>query len=247
MIIPISNYMKRNGVLVILTIMLILSLVASASAWSYSSHQTIRTQKTWNPWINSMPSSPYGMQSYGMGGQMMYSPMRYGGMFMGQCWDPYMCGYAFYANETQIAEVSGRWDSDILGTMNIMLTGDDTIRGLYEVNGTTGYLEGNFTSNETQGMDGLWWEEPSYQPPMSAGIITMTFVDDSHLKGVFSYPDGMWGEFTASKAEGNLTPEIEEKLKDMPEVNWTVNADEVKDYRVSNKPEDNPVLTPASE
>lgn len=182
------------------------------------------------------------MQSYGTS-QMMY-PMRYGGLFMGQCWDPYMCGYAFYANETQIAAVSGTWETDLLGNMDIMLTGDDTIRGLYEVNGTKGYFEGNFTSNGTEGMDGIWWEEPTYQPPMSAGVITMTFDNESALKGVFSYPDGIWGEFQGTKMKGNLTPEIEEKLKDMPEPNWNVSTEDTKEYRVSQKVEDNPVMKP---
>ena len=244
--------MKRNGVIVIVTIILVLSLIGSVSAWSYSAHKSIRTQKTWNPWMSSQQMvSPYqgygmtgyGMQGYGMPGQMI-SPMRYGGMFMGQCWDPYMCGYAFYANETQIAEISGSWETDLLGTMEIMLTGDDTIRGIYEVNGTKGYLEGNFTYNDTQKMDGLWWEEPTYQPPMSAGIITMTFVNKTYLEGVYSYPDGMWGPFTGVKVKPELSSETQEELKNMPEVNWTVNQDEVKEYKVSNKPEDNPDLTP---
>ena len=256
--------MKRNGLLIIITFMLILSLIAGVNAFSYS--LSIRTQNSWNPgfsysttygyghpygWDEQMVSGNYVSPAYdgsfGMSGEMIYSPMRYGGLFIGECWDPYQCAYSFYANETQIAEVTGTWKTDLIGTMNIMLTGDDTIRGLYEVNGTKGYLEGNFTSNGTQGMEGLWWEEPSYQPPMSAGIISISFVNESFLEGVFSYPDGTWGPFTAIKEKGSLLPETEEKLKDMPEVNWKVNASEGKEYRVFNQPLENPVLTPAIE
>jgi hypothetical protein len=256
--------MKRKGVMVILALILVFSLVASASAWSYSQHKNIRTQKVWNPWMSAsqmsaaqvgvspMGVSPMGVSQMGVsfpgyGMQGMYMPMRYGGMFAGQCWDPYMCGYAFYANETQIAEVSGIWETDLLGKMNIMLTGDDTIRGTYEVDDIKGYLEGNFTSNETQGMDGIWWEEPSYQPPMSAGIISMTFVNESYLEGTFSYPDGMWGPFTGVKTNPELSSEIQEDLKNMPEVNWTVNLEEKKVYRVTNEAEKNPVMSEGEE
>ncbi|HWQ67906.1 MAG TPA: hypothetical protein VN372_13690 [Methanospirillum sp.] len=236
--------MNRKWVVVITTIILALSLIASVSAWGFASQTSIRSQTQWNPWgMSSQTSIQSSTQSFGMPGPMM-APIRYGGIWGGNCWDPYLCGYMFAANESQIADVSGTWETDILGKMSLKLTGDDTIRGTYEINGTKGYVEGNFTPNGTPTMDGLWWEAPTYQPPMSAGVMTIEFVNESYLKGIYSYPDGIWGPFTATKTEANLTSQVEEELKNMPEVSWDVNKEEVKDYRVSNKPEDNPVMTP---
>jgi hypothetical protein len=133
--------------------------------------------------------------------------------------------------------------------MNLKLTGDDIIRGSYMNGENQGYIQGNFSySNETlPAMDGIWWEEPTYQPPYSAGVMEITFLNSTALEGIFSYSDGTWGPFTGTKISGNLTEETEAMLLDMPEVNWTLNYDEQKDYLVSNPPEENPVMQPGEE
>lgn len=256
----ITVVMKSRGKLVIIILLLFLSLTASTEGFSYS--LSIKTQQSWNPWYGYIDSdyssqpiwdgdtvsdnfvSPVYDRVYGYEADSPGAPMRYGGIFTGDCWDPYECAFSFYANGTQIADVSGTWRSDLIGEMNLKLTGDDTIRGMYEINGTKGYIEGNFTSNGSDSMEGLWWEEPSYQPPFSAGIIKMTFPNESSLEGIFSYPDGTWGPFNATKENGNLSPGVEINLKNIPEVNWKVNQTEVKELRVSRNPEENPVLTP---
>ena len=145
--------------------------------------------------------------------------------------------------------MTGVWNTDLLGEMNLKLTGDDIIRGSYMNGDDQGYIQGNFSySNETLPlMNGIWWEEPNYQPPYSAGVMEITFLDSTSIEGIFSYSDGTWGPFTGTKISGSLSEEIEEMLLEMPEVNWALNFDEKKEYIVSNPAEENPVMKPGKE
>jgi hypothetical protein len=96
-------------------------------------------------------------------------------------------------------------------------------------------------------MNGIWWEQPTYEPPYSAGVMEITFINDTALNGIFSYSDGIWGPFNGTKISGNLSAKTEEMLIDMPEVNWTLNYDQPKNYIVSNPLEDNPIMKVGNE
>jgi hypothetical protein len=232
---------------------MVLSLVATGSAW-YSSATLPQYQSSsgcaWDPWFGTQCgySQSYSQQSstsyediiHGEGdGEVVTTiPTLHGTMEAG-----------ILGNGSQIEEVTGVCNTDLLGDINLKLTGDDIIRGSYMNGENQGYIQGNFSySNETlPAMDGIWWEEPTYQPPYSAGVMEITFLNSTALEGIFSYSDGTWGPFTGTKVSGNLSEETEEMLLEMPEVNWTLNYDEQKDYLVSNPPEENPVMQPGEE
>ena len=149
----------------------------------------------------------------------------------------------FAANGTQIADVSGVWKTDLLGNLTVRLTGDDVIRASYVVDGNDGFMQGNFTSNASPIMDGYWWEAPEYRPLYQAGAVQITFENSTALNGVFAYADGTWGPFTGKKVRANLTAEEDDKLMDMPVLNWEVDPTEAVGTRVSNPVSTNPIKT----
>ena len=230
---------------------MVLSLVATGSAW-YTSQQSTQYQSSsgcaWDPWFGTQCgySESFSQQSSVSYGSDWGYP--WGGGWGGSYYESYSSwefgSFAFWANGTQMEDVTGVWDTDLLGEMNLKLTGDDIIRGSYMMGENQGYVQGNFTySNETlPKMDGIWWEAPTYQPPYSAGVMDITFLNSTALEGIFAYSDGTWGPFTGKKVSGNLTEEQEAMLEDMPKVNWTLNSDEKKEYIVSNPVDDNPVM-----
>ena len=246
--------MKRITVFMACVFILVLSLVATGSAWyssSYSSQYQASSGCAWDPWYGTYcgASQSYSQQSstsYGGG-------YPWGGGYGGSYYESYSSweygSWGFWANGTQMEDVTGVWDTDLLGEMALKLTGDDIIRGTYMNGDNQGYMQGNFTySNETlPKMDGIWWEEPSYQPPYSAGIMEITFLNSTALEGIFSYSDGTWGPFTGVKISGNLSEETEAMLLDMPEVNWTLNYEDQKMFIVDNPTSDNPIMSAGNE
>lgn len=248
--------MKRITVFMACLFIVGLFLVATVSAWyssSYSSQYSSSSGCAWDPWYGTYcgASQSYSEQSstsWGGG-----SPWGWGTGWGGSYYESYSSwdygSWWFWANGTQMQDVTGVWDTNLLGEMNLKLTGDDIIRGSYMDGKDQGYIQGNFSaSNESLPMmDGIWWEAPTYQPPYSAGVMEITFLNDTALEGIFSYSDGTWGPFTGTKISGNLSEESEAMLLDMPEVNWTLNYDEQKKYLVSNPPEDNPVMQAGNE
>lgn len=246
--------MKRFAVFMVIVCIIIFSLVATGSAWrssSFSSQYQSSSGCAWDPWFGTQCGS---YQSYSQQSSTSYG----GGYPWGRGWggDYYNSfsswnydSWGFWANETQIEDVTGVWDTNLLGEMNLKLTGDDIIRGSYMNGEYQGYIQGNFSySNETLPlMDGIWWEEPTYQPPYSAGVMVITFLNSTELEGIYSYSDGTWGQFTGKKLSGNLIEETEDMLLEMPEVDWTLNFDEQKENIVSNSAEENPVMQPGDE
>ncbi|NLV26646.1 MAG: hypothetical protein GXY48_05725 [Methanomicrobiales archaeon] len=249
----------------VLVVFLVLSLTMSVSAlvaWSSSTQYQSSSGCTYSPFMgtrcgsSSSFSQQQSMVSTGPGPvPVVAAPPP--GPRIGGFWGPAFGynvwnygGYVFFANGSQMEDVTGVWDVDLLGEMNLKLTGDDIIRGSYQNGDHQGYIQGNFSAeNETLPVmtDGIWFEEPSFQPPYSLGVIEITFLNDTELEGVFSYSDGTWGPFTGKKTSGTLTEETEEKLMNMPEANWTINMDEEKNYLVSNSLENNPIMDPAED
>ncbi|HPY60753.1 MAG TPA: hypothetical protein PLG55_08530 [Methanospirillum sp.] len=246
--------MKRIAVFMVCVCILVLSLVTISSAWyssSYSSQYQSSSGCAWDPWFGTQCgySQSYSQQSSTSYGG--YYP--WGGGWGGSYYNSYSYwdygSWGFWANGTQIEDVTGVWDTDLLGEINLKLTGDDIIRGSYMNGDYQGYIQGNFSySNETLPlMNGIWWEEPDYQPPYSAGVMEITFLDATSIEGVFSYSDGTWGPFTGTKVSGSLSEETEAMLLEMPEVNWALNYDEEKEYIVNSPAEENPVMQPGKE
>lgn len=247
--------MKRTAVFIVIGLFLVLLLVPIVSAWYSSSSFTQMSSSSgcsWNPWsgrVCGQSSSFTQATSTSYGG---FAP--WGGGWGGNYYSSYSSwqrstSWGFWANESQMEDVTGVWDTDLLGEIKLKLTGDDIIRGSYMNGEDHGYIQGNFTyENLTHPMmDGIWWEEPTYQPPYSAGVMEITFLDNSTLEGIFAYSDGTWGTFNGTKTSGDLSEETEEMLIDMPEVNWEINDEEEKDYIVFNSPETNPVMNEGSE
>ncbi len=223
---------------------MVLFLVATGSAWFTTTSSTQMQSYSgcaWDPW--------FGTQCRSSQSSSQQTSTSWGGPYYNSfsAWD--FESWGFWANGTQIEDVSGIWEPDLLGEMNLKLTGDDVIRGSYKNGENQGCIQGNFSySNATFPlMDGIWWEDPTYQPPYSAGVIKITFLNSTALEGIFSYSDGTWGTFIGNKISGNLTEETEATLLDMPEVNWTLNYEEQKERIVSNPPEDNPMMQPGKQ
>jgi len=146
-----------------------------------------------------------------------------GGSYCSDCCD--YCGrysswnrYSFFANETEIEDVSGEWETNLFGSFYMKLTGDDILRGMYEVEGLKGYMQGDFTGNSTPNVVGIWWQEPTFQPFNNAGGFSITFdFEDATMEGVYAYSDGTWAPFTGTKVNAQLSEEMDETLYDMPE------------------------------
>ncbi len=123
-----------------------------------------------------------------------------------------------FANETEIEDVSGEWETDIFGPLYMKLTGDDILRAMYEVEGNTGYMQGDFTGNSTPNVVGIWWQEPTFKPFNNAGAFSMTFdFEEGTMEGVYAYSDGMWTPFTGTKVTMELSEETDDALYNMPE------------------------------
>jgi|GEM_PF-2491739 len=164
---------------------------------------------------------------------------QYGGDYS-DSYSTWTGGFTFFTNETSMESVTGEWKTDLLGTMYLKVTGDDILRGMYTVSGYTGYLEGNFTGNQTPMMKGFWWQEPTYQPPYSVGTIQMDF-NETSLTGIYRYLDGTWEQFTGEKVTGDISEETEELLFSMPTLNWTLSQETVKVILVNNTDEMNSI------
>jgi len=164
---------------------------------------------------------------------------QYGGDYseLYQSWDE---GFSFFANETEMAAITGEWKTDLLGNVSLYLTGDDIIRGKYQKDGYFGYIQGNYTTNETPVMEGLWWEAPLYRPPYQVGSILMEF-NETGCTGVFSYLDGTWEPFYGEKVSADLSEKTEQELFIMPELNWTLSGKTIKGITVSNPAQTNPI------
>lgn len=250
--------MKRKGVYIGCVIFLVLSLVVSASAlvaWSSSTQMQTSSGCRYIPFVGTEcgSSTSYSHQESMVNtGPTMIA--RAPVPVIGGVWGPMLGygqwdygGFIFLANGSQMEDVTGVWETDLLGEMNLKLTGDDIIRGSYMDGEHQGYIQGNFSAaNETLPVmkDGIWFEEPTYQPPYSLGVMNITFLNATALEGIFSYSDGTWGPFTGKKLSGTLSEENVDLLVNMPEANWTINLDEQKDYIVSNPLEDNPIMEP---
>ncbi|WP_146199709.1 hypothetical protein ACKUB1_14790 [Methanospirillum stamsii] len=255
--------MMRKTVYMVCVVLLVFSLTMSVSAlvaWSSSTQFQSSSGCTFDPFFgtrcgsSSSFSQQQSMVNTGPGPAVIAAAPapRIGGMwgpaFGYNVWN--YGGYVFFANGSQMEDVTGVWDTDLLGEMNLKLTGDDIIRGSYMNHDHQGYVQGNFSAaNETLPVmtDGVWFEEPSFQPPYSLGVMEITFLNDTELEGIFSYSDGTWGPFTGKKISGTLTEETEQLLMDMPEANWTINMDEEKDYIVSNPLNENPIMDAPSD
>jgi|GEM_PF-1040737 len=227
--------MDRKIVMVFIGFIVICTLVSTASAlfpffpggYSSYSHQ----QSAWaGPWGSGYQSST-SMMSSGFGG--------FGGMMGGFGGYPFGGAYSsfssmsswnrmrFFANETEIEDVTGEWETDLFGPLYLKLTGDDILRGMYEVDGLKGYMQGNFTGNSTPNVEGLWWQEPTFQPFNNAGGFSMTFdFNETTVEGIYAYADGTWAPFTGEKKTADLSEEVDDALFNMPEYNAEINPDE---------------------
>lgn len=217
---------------------------ASAAWWSQQDSYSASSGCSWSYWGNygcyQQQSSSHSSSSGGWG------PNWYGGAYENYFSSYYRSSWMtnFWANDTQIADVSGIWETDLLGNLTVRLTGDDIIRGMYTVDDTSGYIQGNFSSEGEPVMDGFWWESPEYRPPYQAGAIQITFENSTSLNGIFSYADGTWGPFTGTKIIANLTQEEDDLLMDMPQLDWTIDEAQSPVMRVDNPVESNPISIP---
>ncbi len=155
----------------------------------------------------------------------------YGGGYCPTCCD--YCGryqsynrVRLFANETEIEDVSGEWETDIFGALYMKLTGDDILRAMYEVNGNKGYMQGDFTGNSTPNVIGVWWQEPTFQLFNNAGGFSMTFdFEEGTMEGVYAYGDGTWTPFTGEKVAMELSEEQDDALYNMPEYNGEISEE----------------------
>ncbi|MBN1166025.1 MAG: hypothetical protein JXA44_02710 [Methanospirillaceae archaeon] len=144
------------------------------------------------------------------------------------------------ANETEIEDVTGEWETDTFGPLSMKLTGDDILRGYYEVEGFKGYMQGDFDGNKTPNVVGFWWQEPTFKPFNNAGAFSMTFdFEGATMEGIYAYSDGTWTSFTGTKVSSQLTEDMEDILYDMPE--YTAEISEELQDKVINAP--NPIET----
>jgi len=148
--------------------------------------------------------------------------------------------YAFFANETEIEDVSGEWETDLFGPLYMKLTGDDILRAMYEVEGNKGYMQGDFDGNTTPNVVGFWFQEPTYQLFNNAGAFSMTFdFEGGTMEGIYAYGDGTWTPFTGEKVSMELTEDQDDALYNMPE--YTGNISEELQTKVIDAP--NPIET----
>lgn len=240
--------MNRLWVRIGIVIAVIVMMAAGTSALSW-----------WNQQDSYQSSSGCSWDFWGGGCYQQESEFHsssggsYGPGWFGGAYDNYFSSYfrsssswltGWWANGTQIADVSGIWETDLLGNLTVRLTGDDIIRASYMHDKTNGYIQGNFSSNGSPVMDGFWWEAPEYRPPYQAGPVQIAFENSTFLSGVFAYSDGTWGPFTGTKVRANLTPEEDNQLMNMPQLNWTVDVNQVSDKRVNNPVDTNPLSIP---
>ncbi|MBN1166023.1 MAG: hypothetical protein JXA44_02700 [Methanospirillaceae archaeon] len=236
--------MNRILVLLFVGVMVSCTLVGTTSAqfgWfpgGYSSY-THMQNAFWGPGGGGFSSYTHmaSASNWGWGG-------RYSNFF-----SSYNRMFAFMANETEIEDVTGEWETDLFGPLYLKLTGDDILRGMYEVEGYKGYLQGNFTGNSTPNVEGLWWQEPTYQPLNNAGGFSMTFdFEEATMEGIFAYADGTWAPFTGEKVSADLSEEMDEALFDMPEYNPEISEEEMeKVIDAPNPYETNPLSEEAAE
>ncbi|MBN1167049.1 MAG: hypothetical protein JXA44_07950 [Methanospirillaceae archaeon] len=154
--------------------------------------------------------------------------------------------FTFFTNETSISDVTGEWETDLLGIISLKLTGDDIIRGTYSVSGYTGYIEGNYTANRSPMMEGIWWQEPDLSPPYQVGTIMMD-INETHLSGAYSYLDGTWEPFFGEKVRMDIPEDTEKILFVMPPLNWTLSQNTTKQIEVTRLPDSNPYYAGFSE
>ncbi|MBN1166024.1 MAG: hypothetical protein JXA44_02705 [Methanospirillaceae archaeon] len=148
--------------------------------------------------------------------------------------------YMFMANETEIEDVTGKWETDIFGSLYIKLTGDDILRGMYEVDGYKGYMQGDFNGNTTPNVVGFWWQEPTFMLFNNAGGFSMTFdFEGATMEGIYAYGDGTWTPFTGSKVNSQLSEEMEDALYDMPEYPGEIS--DIEEQKIIDAP--NPIDT----
>ncbi len=235
--------MKRLWVCLGIAMIIIVMTAGGASAawWSQQDSYQSSSGCDWNFWGGGCYQQQSESHSSSSGGG--WGPNWFGGLYSN-----YYSSYTrsnfwtgWWANGTQIADVSGVWKTDLLGNLTVRLTGDDIIRASYMVNGNNGYMQGNFSSNSSPIMDGFWWEAPEYRPPYQAGAVQITFENSTALNGIFAYADGTWGPFTGTKVRANLTAEEDDDLKDMPQLSWNVDTSQTSDKRVNNPVDTNPI------
>lgn len=236
---------------VFIGLIVICTLIGTASAqfpffpggYSSYSHQ----QSSWFGPFGSGFSSATSMVSSGFGGYYPFGGFggRYSSFFSASSWNR----MSFFANETEIEDVTGEWDTDLFGPLYLKLTGDDILRGMYEVDGNKGYMQGNFTGNSTPNVEGLWWQEPTFQPLNNAGGFSMTFdFNESTMEGIFAYADGTWAPFTGEKVTMDLSEEVDDELFNMPEFNATISEEEMpKIIEASNPLDTNPLKAEETE
>ena len=136
--------------------------------------------------------------------------------------------FSFFANETEIEDVSGEWETDLFGPLYMKLTGDDILRAMYEVDGNKGYMQGDFDGNTTPNVVGFWWQEPTFELFNNAGGFSMTFdFEETTMEGIYAYGDGTWAPFTGSKVSLSLSEEVDEALYDMPEYSGEISEEEM--------------------
>lgn len=148
-----------------LGLIVVLCIATGASAWFTSSQfssSSFSSGCNWDPWYGTSCSQQqqYSSSSSFSSGYGPYEPPLYFGGYYSDYYSSWSrsSSWLFAANGSQIADVSGVWKTDLLGNITLKLTGDDIIRGMYTVNKTNGYIQGNFTYNTTPMMDGIWWE-----------------------------------------------------------------------------------------
>lgn len=220
--------------------------VSAISWWNQEDYYQSSSGCSWDFWGGGCYQQQTESHSTSSGGYGGYGPGWYGGAYEEYYSSYYRSSWmtGWWANGTQIADVSGVWDTDLLGNLTVRLTGDDIIRASYMYNDKNGYMQGNFSSNASPIMDGFWWEAPEYRPPYQAGAVQITFENSTSLSGIFAYSDGTWGPFTGVKVRANLTEEEDAQLMDMPKLDWTIDANQTSDARVSEPMDMNPITVP---
>lgn len=232
--------MYRMWVRIGIVVVVIATLVAGASAYWFNQQSSSMTSSSWSPWGSSFQQSEFSSMSSGGG----WGGPMFGGLYSNSYSSYFRSSSSwnsFWANGTQMSDVSGIWSTDLLGNLTVRLTGDDIIRASYVVDGIDGYMQGNFSSNASPVMDGFWFEAPEYRPLYQAGAVQITFENATDLNGIFAYADGVWGPFTGKKVRANLTAEEDDKLMDMPVLDWTVDTNQTIGTRVDNPMDTNPI------
>ncbi len=221
--------MNRTMIKVFIGLLVLCTLTGTASAWFFPGGYSSFSHQ------QSMWSGPFG-SGFQSATQIMSGAMGLAGGFPGwggmynrffsmSSWNR----IRLFANETEIEDVTGEWETDLFGPLYLKLTGDDILRGMYEVDGYKGYLQGNFTGNSTPNVLGLWWQEPTFQPFNNAGAFSMTFdFNESTMEGIFAYADGTWAPFTGEKISSELSEEMDEALFNMPEYNAEISEEEME-------------------